>query len=519
MKDIDPITLEILWTRLISMVDEAAATFVRTSFSTLVREANDYAVVLTDRCGRNVAQSSQSIPSFISTVPATIRGFIKTFGIEGMREGDAFITNDPWLATGHLNDATLAMPIFRNGKVVGFAGVVSHLPDIGGRLRNPANRELFEEGLQIPPTRILRAGEPDATLVEMIRSNVRLPDETLGDIWAQASCCSSLAHLLRKMIDETGIDFAALTDQTCRRTEKVMRDAIRAAPDGMYDYVIENDGPAEMPDGVIRIACRVIIAGDEVSVDYSGSSPQVNLAINTVMNYTYAYSAYALKALFAPWIPNNEGSFAPIRVTAPQGSILNPMRPAPCGARGMIGHLLPPAILGALAAAMPDRVVAAPGSPSNNIQVAGLPGGPRYAVSCFLGAGLGASAHQDGLSATSFPSNLANTPIEVLEAQAPLEIKRREIRRGSGGRGKRSGGDGIRFEFQMRGEGSAIASFMVNRIKRPAPGLLGGHDGQTASFAINGKPVELNGQLMLQPGDTVLIETGGGGGYGAPAIS
>jgi len=193
---IDPVTLEILWTRLISMVDEAAATFVRTSFSTLVREANDYAVVLTDRRGRNVAQSSQSIPSFISTVPATIRSFIGVFGIENMRAGDAFITNDPWLTTGHLNDATLAMPIFRDGEVVGFAGVVSHLPDVGGRLRNPANRELFEEGLQIPPMRILHAGVQNSTLVEMIRANVRLPDETLGDIWAQVSCCTALGAMI-----------------------------------------------------------------------------------------------------------------------------------------------------------------------------------------------------------------------------------------------------------------------------------------------------------------------------------
>ncbi|WP_430395546.1 hydantoinase B/oxoprolinase family protein [Ferrovibrio sp.] len=511
---IDPITLEILWTRLISMVDEAAATFVRTSFSTLVREANDYAVVLTDRRGRNVVQSSQSIPSFISTLPATIRSFIAKFGIETMQDGDAYITNDPWLATGHLNDATLVMPIFHKGEIVGFAGVVSHLPDIGGRLRNPANRELFEEGLQIPPMRILQAGVQNDVLVEMIQTNVRLPDETMGDIWAQVSCCTSLGELLSALIDETGIDFERLTDEVCQRTETAMRDAIRATPDGVYQYTVENDGPAEMPGGVITIACKVTVSGDEVLVDYTGSSGQVNLAINTVMNYTYAYSAYALKALFAPWIPNNEGSFVPIRITAPAGSILNPTRPAPCGARGMIGHLLPPAIMGAMAQALPDRVQATPGSPSNNMQVAGLGGTRRYSVSGFLGAGAGASARHHGLSAISFPSNLSNTPIEVLESQAPMEVLCREIRHGSGGRGEKNGGDGIRFAFRMRGEGMAISSFMVNRIKRPAPGLFGGEDGAAASFAINGKQREPTGQLVLQPGDTVLIETGGGGGYG-----
>ncbi|HXX84819.1 MAG TPA: hydantoinase B/oxoprolinase family protein [Casimicrobiaceae bacterium] len=318
------------------------------------------------------------------------------------------------------------------------------------------------------------------------------------------------------MIEQTGIDFDEFTDAICERTEKAMRDAIKASPDGTYRYVIENDGPEDMPGGVIRIVCNVTIAGDEVTVDYAGSSEQVNLAINTVMNYTYAYSAYALKALFAPWIPNNEGSFAPINVIAPLGSIVNPTRPAPCGARGMIGHLLPPAILGALAEALPDRVLAAPGSPSNNMQLASLGGTPRYSVSGFLGAGMGAGAHQDGPSAISFPSNLANTPIEVLESQAPIEVKRREIRRGSGGRGAHNGGDGLRFEFRMRGDSAAIASFMVNRIKQPAPGLLGGEAGAVAGFSINGKPTPLEGHLILQPGDTVLIETAGGGGYGVP---
>jgi N-methylhydantoinase B len=511
---LDPVTLEILWTRLISAVDEAAATFVRTSFSTLVREANDYAVVLTDRRGRNIAQSSQSIPSFISTMPATIRHFIAEFGIASMREGDAFITNDPWIGSGHLNDASLAMPIFRDGEVIGFAGVVSHLPDVGGRLRNAANRELFEEGLQIPPIRILGAGEPNDALIRLIRANVRVPEETMGDIWAQISCCTALGERLNALIAETGIDIDAFADETIARTSRAMREAIAAVPDGTYRYTIENDGPAEMPGGVVRIVCAVTIAGDEIAIDYTGSSDQVSLAINTVANYTFAYSAYALKALFAPWIPNNEGSFAPIRVSAPEGSILNPVKPAPCGARGMIGHLLPPAIFGALAEVMPERVQAAPGSPSNNFQLASLRGKVRYALTGFIGAGQGAGAGYDGTTAISFPSNLSNTPIEVLESQGPIEVKCRGIRRGSGGRGARAGGDGIRFEFEMCGDVPAIASFMVNRVRCPAPGLRGGEPGAAARFALNGEPVEASGQYVLRQGDQVLIETAGGGGFG-----
>lgn len=514
---IDPITLEILWTRVISAVDEAAAVFVRTSFSTLVREANDYAVVLTDRKGRNIAQSSQSIPSFISTMPVTIRRFISEFGIENMKEGDAFITNDPWIGTGHLNDANLAIPIFRNGEVIAFAGVVSHLPDIGGRLRNAANRELFEEGLQIPPMRILDAGEPVALLITFIRANVRVPDETMGDIWAQITCCQSLGERLNNLIDETSIDLDSFSDEIIERTSKAMSAAVSAIPDGIYKYTIENDGPSEMPGGVIRIACAVTVQGNKIAVDYAGSSEQVSLAINTVANYTFAYSAYGLKALLAPWIPNNEGSFEAITVTAPEGSILNPTRPAPCGARGMIGHLLPPAIFGALANVLPNIAQAPPGSPSNSLQLASLRGNVRYAVNAFIGAGQGASASLDGVSAISFPSNLSNTPIEVLESQAPIQVKDRSIRRGSGGNGARRGGDGIRFEFEMYGESPAISSFMVNRVRCPASGLCGGESGAAANFEINGESVEPSGQYILRKGDRVLIESGGGGGFGSAA--
>ena len=515
MNTLDPIATEILWTRMVSVVDEAAATFVRASFSTLVREANDYAVVLTDAHGRNLAQSTQSIPSFIATLPQTIGTFIRTFGTQTMQEGDVFITNDPWYGSGHLNDASIVAPIFRDGRMVAFAGVVSHLPDVGGRLRNPANRELYEEGLQIPPLRLLTAGQEDPTLIAMIRQNVRVPNETMGDIWAMTACVQSLGQRLNALLDETGIELAAFSDDVIARTETAMRAAIAAAPDGTWTYEIANDGPPDLPGGKVTIRASVTISGDEVAVDYAGSSDQVNLAINTVMNYTFAYSAYALKTLFAPWIPNNEGAFHPVRVTAPEGSILNPRRPAPCGARGMIGHLLPPAIMGALAEALPEATQAAPGSPSNNIQIAPLRGDTRYVVNAFLGAGQGGGAGRHGAHAVSFPSNLANTPVEVMEAQAPLEVTERCILRGSGGAGRWRGGDGIGFSFRFQGEVPAIAAFVVNRVACPASGLAGGENGQPARFAINGAAPGASGHHVLTKGDLVAIETGGGGGFGA----
>lgn len=513
MSRLNPIATEILWTRLIGIVDEAAATFVRASFSTLVREANDYAVVLTDRQGRNLAQSSQSIPSFISTLPETVRLFLREYPIDTMRPGDVFITNDPWYGTGHLNDATIVAPIFQNGSVVGFAGVVSHLPDIGGRLRNPSNRELFEEGLQIPALHLLHAGEEDRVLVKIIRENVRVPEETMGDIWAMTACVTSLGTRLVGMLEETKIDLDDFANEIISRTERAMRDALRAAPDGSWTYEVQNDGPADL-GGVVVIRAKVTIKDDTVSVDYTGSSPQVNLAINTVLNYTKAYSVYALKSLFAPWIPNNEGAFAPITIFAPERSILNPVRPAPVGARGMIGHLLPPAIFGALAEPLGERTQAAPGSPSNNIQISTLSGGKRYAVNAFLGAGQGGGAGADGASAVSFPSNLSNTPVEVLENQAPIEVHARTILRGSGGEGAFRGGDGIGMSFTFRGDDPAMAAFMINRINCPAPGLCGGGAGKPAKLDIKGKPQTASGTHVLTKGDRVIIETGGGGGMG-----
>lgn len=514
MTELNAIATEILWTRLVGIVDEAAATFVRASFSTLVREANDYAVVLTDQHGRNVAQSSQSIPSFIATLPETVRMFIREFGIANMYPGDIFITNDPWYGTGHLNDATIVAPIFLDGKVIGFSGVVSHLPDIGGRLRNPANRELFEEGLQIPPLKLFDRGEENNVLVRIIRENVRVPDETMGDIWAMTSCMTSLSNRLVSMLQETKINLDDFADTIISRTEAAMRNAIRAVPNGSWTYEIHNDGPVEIEGGLVVIRATVTIADDEVSVDYIGSSNQVNLAINTVLNYTKAYSAYALKSLFAPWIPNNEGAFLPISVTAPEGSILNPRRPAPVGARGMIGHLIPSAIFGALSEPLGERTQAAPGSPSNNIQITSLSGQKRYAVNAFLGAGQGGGAGRNGASAVSFPSNLSNTPIEVLENQAPIEVQSRHILRGSGGRGRYSGGDGIGMTFQFRGESPAMASFMINRIRCSAPGLFGGEAGKPAKLEINGKEHIASGSHILSNGDLVKIETGGGGGFG-----
>ena len=505
---LDPIALEINWARLVSMVDEAAATFRRTSFSTLVREANDFAVVLTDEHGRSIAQSSMSIPSFIGTLPQTVKHFLAKFPAPTLEPDDFVCTNDPWLGTGHVYDISGAMPIFHRRELVAFAAVVSHMPDIGGRMWGPGARDIYEEGIQLPVLKLLSAGEPDASVVEIIERNVRVPEQTMGDIWGQIAACRMLAAGLCSFLAETGVDLRALGAELRRRSEAAMRAAIRAVPDGAYRYVVQHDGF----DEPITVDCKIRIDGDRLAIDYSGSSLQVPKAVNVVPAYTFAYSAYAVKAILEPQVPNNEGSFQPVSTWAPPGSVLNPRYPAATGGRGMIGHMLPPAIMGALAPVLPERVWAE-GASNCSFSTSGEWDGRRYSAINFVNAGQGATATRDGFSVLSFPSNLGNNPIEVMETLQPILVRHRRIRRGSGGRGRHRGGDGEALAFEFRGDSPGVVAFMATRRKIPARGSRGGEDGKRARVTLNGKPIDYTEQYTLHAGDVVVMETGGGG-YG-----
>jgi len=506
----DAIELEILWKRLISVVDEAAAAFVRTCFSTLVRDGNDFAIVLTDAQGRSLAQSNMSLPGFIGCLPATVRHFLAKFPADSMREGDVFITNDPWKGSGHIHDVTTVTPLFRKGKLVAFAAVVSHLPDIGGRLRSNSSREIYEEGLQIPLLRLLEAGKPNEILIEMITQNIRVPDQGMGDLWAQVAACRMMGERLQPLLDK--VDLAELGAAVRARSEKAMRDAIRRLPSGVYHSTVQHDG-FEAP---IVIQCQLEVKGDRIDIDYAGSSAQVARAMNVVPIYTFAYTVYGVKALLCPEIPNNEGATLPITTTAPPGSIFNPHYPAASGGRSAIGHLLPAAVFKALAEVMPDKVWAG-GSPNSSVTMSGEYRGKRYAVVNFMNAGQGATARRAGFSATSFPANLGNTPVEVMEGLAPIRVLRREIRRASGGAGRHRGGDGLRFEFTLLADAKeATASFLMTQLKSVPAGLAGGGAGQPGRLLINGEQVDPTEPRVLRAGDRVIMETAGGGGYGSP---
>jgi N-methylhydantoinase B len=508
----DPFLLEILWNRLIAIVDEAAATLVRTSFSTVVRESYDFSCVLTDPHGNSLAQASASIPSFIGTLPKTVKHFVGEFETSSMRPGDVFITNDPWLGTGHLPDVNVARPIFRDGTLVAFAASVAHSPDIGGRVRAPDAREVFEEGLRIPMMRLYEAGRPNESLLQLIRGNVRVPDQVIGDLEAQLAALAVAERRLLALMDEYGLDYLDELAATIQGlSEQTMRQAITALPDGEYRNELQTDGLA-VP---ITVKITLVVDGAAIHIDFAGSSDQVDRAINVVPAYRDAYTVYPLKCALAPRIPNNEGIWKPITITAPEGSIVNPLYPAACGSRVLVGHYLSTLVLGALARAIPDRVIAATGSPVWCMNVAGLSRrGNRMAAMFFMNGGMGAAAHRDGPSTMSFPSNVSNTPVEIMETVAPLRVHHKRLVPGSGGAGRFRGGLGQEIAFENLSGRPLTVSFLAERTRFPATGLFGGREGGPGATKIGGHSVDPKATHIVPPGALIELTTPGGGGYG-----
>lgn len=512
----DAVTLEVLWRRIISAVDEAAKALRRTSFSTLVNESNDFACVLTDATGQSLAQNTESIPSFIGTLPITVKQFIREIGVKNMRPGDVLITNTPWIATGHLNDITVAKPIFRGGRIVAFAASTAHAPDIGGKVRSVEPREVFEEGFHIPVMKFMSEGRADQTLLKLLRAAVRTPDQTEGDLWAQIIGLDLLERRLGELMDEYGLDdLTSFGAEILGRCEKAMRSAIRDLPDGTYTHTFQTDG-LEQP---FTYKIAVTVTDDRLSVDYAGTSAQVDRAINCTMTYTFAMTAYALKCLLLPALPNNEGIFRRIEVTAPEGSIVNPRFPAAVGGRMATGHYLPIAVFGALAPVVPERIMAASGSPLwSMIQTGVRADGSTYANVLFFNGGMGATNTHDGQSTYAWPSNVSNVPIELIERNAPLIVHRKVLRRGSGGAGQFRGGLGQEIEFEVTSDTPIGVIFMAERCRFPAPGVQNGQPGAAGEVRIDGVEVDYRRNLVLRKGQRIVLRTPGGGGFGAPAL-
>jgi N-methylhydantoinase B len=514
-RQFDAVELELLWRRLISLVDEAAAALVRTSFSTLVRESYDFSCIVTDAAGQSLVQATESIPSFIGTLPETVKHFLKFFPPETLNPGDVLITNDIWLGTGHLPDITVAKPIFRHGKLVAFSASTAHAPDIGGKIRSPEPREVFEEGLQIPPLKLMRAGEADETLVAILRKNVRTPEQTMGDLWAQVVALDLMEERLHILMEQAGLDdLAALAAEIHARCEVAMRSAIAALPDGTYSSELQTDGLMDKP---VTLKLSLTIEGDRIIADYTGTDAQVDRAINCALCYTYAMTMYGIKVCTSPNLPNNEGAWRSISIIAPEGCIVNPVFPASGGSRMLIGHYLPMLVFGCLGQIVSERVMAACGSPMWGMNQSGVNAqGKPYANMFFYNGGMGANMRGDGISCLSWPSNVSSTAIEITEHIAPLRVHYKRLRPDSGGPGRHRGGLGQEIALESRSETPIAVSFLAERTIFPAFGIEGGKAGAPGVLRINGDKVDPKKQYVLSRGDTVILATPGGGGHGDP---
>jgi len=515
---IDPVSLEILWSRLIAVADEAATTLVRTSFSPTVRESNDYACVLFDAAGNAIAENTIGIPSFNMTLSRTLAHFLQLRPREQWRPGDVGITNDPWIATGHLPDVTIVAPIFIGDRLVAWSGSVAHMVDIGGVPWSADGRQVFEEGLRILPMMLLREGKPNEDLLQLVRSNNRLPDQVVGDLMAMVAAGRMGEERLIELMSELGIeDLSEISGEIRGRAERSMLAAIAAVPDGTYRSVLDMDGA---PDEPIHLEVAVTVAGDRMSVDYKGTSPQVNSGLNTVMNYTEAYTCYPLKCLLDPSTPRNDGSYKPIRVMAPEGSILNPRFPAAVNARQLVGHVLSGMLGDALSTAIPQRIIGESGSaPTLRCMITGLAeNGKSFSSILFLNGGMGARPTADGLATTCFPSTVMAGAMEAVEAVSPLRIWRKELTVDSGGPGRFRGGLGQEVEIEVLGATNAIVSLFVERTKVPARGVPGGHQAAGSRVSINGRTegFPLKGRSRIETGDRIHVRYSGGGGYGNP---
>lgn len=513
MTNFDPVSLGIMWDRLVSITDEILIALVNTSFSTNVRESYDLSVVLFDPDGSSLAQGTYSVPSFTGTAPETIRHMLQKFPPHTLEPGDVVVTNDPWLGTGHLFDINVMRPAFKGENLLGFTMSITHLPDIGGRGFSATATEVYEEGLRLPVCKLSKGGRLNEELLELIRTNVRVPEQTVGDLMANITCNEVGARLLIEFMEEYGIeDLRPLSKAIIDQSERALREKIREMPDGFYSNRIQ----VEAIDEPVTLACRLEIRGDEILFDFSGTSNAVRAGINVPFCYTKAFAAYAVKCLTIPMIPNNEGSVRPIGCFAPEGCILNAIPPSPTGGRHIIGHFVNPLVFGALATAVPDLIQADSGM-LNLVNFQGKrPGGRGVSSIFFASGGFGALKGMDGAAAVPSPSNMTGTPIEVWENLTATTILKKELLVDSGGPGQYRGGLGQEIIIRNDSGSLCTISTLAGRTEFPPLGMAGGKPGGLRKYWINGKEVHPKGRYVLNPGDKLRMVEAGGGGYGLP---
>jgi len=521
----DPVSLEIMWSRLVHIAEECWITIYRTAFSTVIGEAQDFGCELFDADAQSIAHSTRSMPVFNLTLPLAVRQMLRACPKETLTPGDVLITNDPWICAGHLPDLAIVTPVFRRDALVGLVGSIAHASDIGGTRDSSLAREVYDEGLQIPPLRLYRAGVLNEDLAAMIGRNVRRPEMVLGDIQAQVTSNHVGATRLVAFMDEYRLDsLAVLAHEVQDRAERAMRDAIRAVPEGTYRSEVGFDGMGEP----LRLPCAVTVRGDEITVDWTGAPPQLPRGgVNCTYHYTAAHTTYALKSILTPEIRSNAGCYRPFRVIAPEGSVLNCRYPAAVNSRTHTGWHLGPAVFLALAGVLPDRVQAFTGLPIG-MGAYGVDGAGRvFNDHLFQGGGQGASAHGDGKSALLYPTSAANVSVEMFESRTPLLVECKELIPDSGGPGRARGGLGQRVRIRLLAAGptpALVDCWPLGQLV-PTPGLHGGHPGALARARLagshggaHGEAADRSGVVELRaPEERATIEIAGGSGYGPPA--
>ena len=520
------IDLQVMWNRLIAVVEEQATTLIRTAFSTSVREAGDLSAGLFDRRGRMMAQAVTGTPGHVNAMAESVAHFVLAIGADRILEGDVYITNDPWLGTGHLHDVTVVTPVFRKAVHIGFFACTAHVVDIGGRGFGPDGDDVYEEGLQIPIMKLVDRGELSTVLMRIVRANVREPDQVIGDIHSLIACNAAGERRLAGMLEEFGIDaLEALSDFIVGTSLAATRRCIAALPPGAYANTMRVDGFG----APVTMQVLLSVAGDRLRADFAGTSGQSGKGVNVPMVYTRAYACYGLKCAIAPDVPNNAGSLAPFEVVAPEGCILNARRPAPVSVRHVLGHLVPDVVLGALHLCLPDTVPAEGASALWNIQIATRPvsdaagrpdggGGSGHEMLMFNSGGTGARPALDGLSATAFPSGVSTMSVEATEQVGPIVVWRKELRENSGGVGRQRGGLGQVIEIEPRAGHEFHFNAMFERIDHPARGRDGGGDGAPGRVGLaDGTPLAGKGRQKVSAGQRLVLELPGGGGYGPPS--
>ena len=514
------VAYQVMWNRLISVVEEQAQALVRTAFSTSVREAGDLSAGVYDTDGQMLAQAVTGTPGHVNAMADAVAHFIRRIGRQNILEGDVYITNDPWEGTGHLHDITMVTPSFHRGKLVGFFACTAHIVDIGGRGFGADAASVYEEGLYLPIMKFADAGKVDATLVRIIRGNVREPDQLVGDIYALTTCNEIGHRRLIDMMEEFALDdLTGIAGFILDNSRRATLERIAALPRQQATGEMTIDGF----DTPITLKVTVSIKEDHILSDFAGTSGIDKKGINCPLVYTKAYACYALKCAIAPEIPNNAASLEPFRITAPEDTIVNAVHPAPVALRHIVGHFVPDTVYAALDQILPNLVPAEGAGCLCNFQVslrprtdAQAPAGARRAeVLTFNSGGSGARPQHDGLNATAFPSGVMTMPVEATEHAGPVVIWRKELRPDSGGAGRQRGGLGQYMEVSARAGHEFDMQAMFDRVDHPARGRQGGAPGAPTTIARDdGTPMRGKGKQFVPHGRKVMMAFPGGAGYG-----